>query len=1604
MSQEKDTKEKKERVKYKFGQKELDLDNYIYNLGTNVQSYLNNKNWNDDQKQAFMDAYDQYLTGLKDQLEGNTSRFSTDDFGTIYDNTGVLSDKGSQFYYNDKGEKISSDDYNNLKERKQKKYTQFSAFNEVANYFNKVGRAIKVKGDPTSSGKSKFDVSKHGFVADWQSKNGVAGEKIDLKPYLDLDPYDPTTKKRGREKRLAYLSGQLQTYLDNFDYSGYNFEGSPYGSGEGYKAKLQELVDHMKDGQWTNDDMILANQAGIGGSFYDSFFTEDEISGKTEEQRKAEEDAAKKKADQEKQDAFIKDSLAKYKGNNYQWTTENPYSFKLNSDYFTDNGEFDYGKYRESFPVGADLTAFMNDYLANPYDATNMQRAWAGLIGTGQAIKMEDGRYYMPQARNDETQSVLIYDPTRGQLYHTFIGDVKPEWQRITQKYRLNSGQEQEHERYRFKEGGVVQYQLGGGVDMNRILEEGHIEQQKQRAKASGRDLEQQQAGERIAGIPFNTADPSMGNPDAGFSNTDKLRLATIGADIASAITAFVPGVGTGASAALGVGSSLGTFAADAIEDGLDWGDAKNLGMNLGMDFLGMIPAGGVSSKTAKIAKNLGKWTPRIVAAIGAMNTLQNGEAIIGSFGKLTSEPSKLTVDDWRNISQGIGLVAGVAGAAKRKSRVSEQAPKTKQDVVAVEMFDKTTNQKQTYLFSGDDAKAIRTAQKTGDTAAMKKVTEKYEGMKDLEVSTTGNTGWRGFHDSESKWNEGWRLNPFGEKAGKPRVFDVATDKSGQTFARTGTFQDDITSFRSPGKTAADIDAEIKKTFDPLVEATEKVKTEMSNNTREIESRKKKLEDYKKQMKGDTTESLDAKIDEIRQNNDWVVNNNIAVELPKRQKLGTDLEAARIEVQTAQKIVDAYKSRPKNNPEKIQAKLDLEEAKIKVANLEKEISNFDDVHKDYNTWQERFDNSSMESLKKAKSRKAEVERWLEESNNTQTEINEFESKNKAYEEGKAHSKAFEDILNMFGVKKADEKFTFDRSKYGGQGTVETTLKELLEKNGITTYYKQGGSFDHVRKFKDAGKITNTTSKANWFENMFQSPEMQKWIDAYGLNDYQKFNELQKSWSDNRKATGYNPGASQVSFNQGVHTRQGLWNNTGTNAAIERAFNDGTITRAGKTGDNAEGGYQDGYFGEQEFLRHGGTKESWAGREKELKAFQDMLAEKGLTYTLDDKSGMYLMGELPNTPETTPAPETTPETTPDPKVTPSTNKTTSNNQQVEEAPKQNALQGMLDNPTLKYGVPRAFLADAANKRMTKMALEGEKPYLYDPFQVHRSVKSDLDAEMQGQSNAAKLSSMASRPLTSDGNLQTATMLEAQAKGQEFINQGKAKSNEAMKESSELAWQQEKENARDRHNVAQQNRLSMMKTDANKNKIQMAYESKKHNIQDTLLQQIEYEARQKQLENKSKQDAFAQADITAAVSGDPNKYGAGLTEEELAVWTKMMAGADYTSLDTEKGEDQLYLQARSKVTQAEQRQLGEYYGIQPSKWSGVRKFHEQEIKARNEDEIPGLKDGGKVKVAGIKAKTADAERFQKAILASIERNEKVLDRLSKSMYGYIKASIV
>lgn len=339
---------------------------------------------------------------------------------------------------------------------------------------------------------------------------------------------------------------------------------------------------------------------------------------------------------------------------------------------------------------------------------------------------------------------------------------------------------------------------------------------------------------------------------------------------------------------------------------------------------------------------------------------------------------------------------------------------------------------------------------------------------------------------------------------------------------------------------------------------------------------------------------------------------------------------------------------------------------------------------------------------------------------------------------------------------------------------------------------------------------------------------------------------------------------------------------------------------------------------------------------------------------------------------------------------------------------NVLRTILGNPTITYGLPRAVYADRMNRRMTDLAKESVTPLLKDPFQVHRYTRSDLDAEMQGERNYADLRRLASRPITSDGSLQTTTQLQAEVQGQEARTAGKEKSNQTQRQYDELAWQQEKENAANRHETAMFNRAQQWGADQDKSKFEQAYLSKKFNIWDTFGQQLEFEARSRQQESKAIADRFAYSDIQNAVNSDPNRYGAGLTEEELALHKRLQAGIAPSQLISENNNNVTLLSSiRQKLSQAQQAQLSQYYNINPSKWAGVRSAQKpQEIiitrAARKGAKL--AKNGSKIAIAGIEAKTADAERFQRQIKDCIDRNEKTLDRLSKSLYGLIKASMI
>lgn len=165
-------------------------------------------------------------------------------------------------------------------------------------------------------------------------------------------------------------------------------------------------------------------------------------------------------------------------------------------------------------------------------------------------------------------------------------------------------------------------------------------------------DYNRKKAGERVVSEDFQAED---------FA-----RIGAMTADVASLVASFAPVYGTAASGILGLGSTVMDLVADTMDESVSAGQVfTNLGANLGMAALGMIPGG----KAGKIAKNVAKYVPKILAAYAAGNLALNDD-IHKSLGKLTSDED-LTVNDWKNIGFALSAVTGLtrSGTAAFKAR-----------------------------------------------------------------------------------------------------------------------------------------------------------------------------------------------------------------------------------------------------------------------------------------------------------------------------------------------------------------------------------------------------------------------------------------------------------------------------------------------------------------------------------------------------------------------------------------------------------------------------------------------------------------------------------------------------------------------------------------------------------------------------------------------------------------------------------------------------------------------------------------------------------------------------------------------------------------------
>lgn len=1676
MANNTETQKPKERVKYKFGQSDIDLTNYIHNLGTNVQSYLNSKNWNDGQKQEFMNAYNRYLTGLQDQLANNTNRFTTDDFGSIIDSTGALSNTdnddidpvGSEYYYDDKGNRITTDDFNALKKRKQKNYNTFSANREVATYFNAIGNALRSKQPTKEQTSNAFDLSKHGFLADWTRINNPAGGNLNLDPYLEKDAVDEATGKRGTTNRAAYLKEQIENYINNI--GDYDFSSTPFKDRNTYVSRLRAAAENLGNG-YNSEDVIALNQAGIGNEFLSKFFStgaEEPQAKQSELERQAEQSAqelAQRRRDdelravieEEKQDQYNRQRDAFFA--DYQ--KQNPFNSTIKSQAialsYNPNAMYDraatkYGVDRSNtealqsavkeyinFPQLAAAIRGKEHILQGQKDVTAAHIAnnldWAAQSNLLTDKIGDTGYYIVPGSENYDNWSYIAYNPiTRHYEEQSMLLNEELKKKMAYAEYDRRNKDVQKHQL-----GGLLKYT----EEYQKKAQKEAEKQQRidQKVEETGKTREQVEAAERR---PI----------EEGFSTIDKVRLGTAAADAISAAAAFIPGYGTVASGVLGIGSTLTNIGADIADESMSgWDVAGNALYGLGMDVVGLIPGMGATGKAAKIVRVLKPVSKLAMRTLQAYGMVHSADA----FNKLMSNPSDMSADDWRNLVTGLQAISGEARYKGGKRAVSRAT--TQRDVADVK-----TSTGRMATISKEDLDKLR---ETKGLKAQNKLFSELTGGQKLQ---------REFKGREFNWKQPWKSrlhsdNPeFSTRTESTflpedtswdaRLFRGMQKKEGNSKKKpsqqtTASNFDRLRNLSSQtGKLTPQEIATINrqrvksgkgKLTQQEIEALNQRRSNRAGSA-EDNSFQARLARYKQDKKDGKFNSVE---DDIKRAKDELAEatrqQRLAVPTGQGSIVSPDAKEARFIMGLSKAIPTVNPSRPPiTNPPAIIPRQQIEIPKPQTTPFNSQRI------------REGLERAQRERLGRDIG-DTRIQRAIESNPERTARLQAQE----AYRNVRQY-------FNMYGVPQYKKPLTgaarrskqntynqlFGEGYYAMQDALRNRplphkqsnkKKKTSRDDRRTVKREEGGILDRVRKF-DGGGITETARKAtqyalnnNWFTNLYNQKSLTGWdsskdaskagvsitnqnashgnagdlsIPFYknlmytsqsnlvGQDLQSYYNSAFQGKSLEDYVNGYNANAAKI---RGYWDQERAYRQAGA-SEHNRLFRNMFGNRSNNSNDVWNIGYDpklDDVVGSSTWLRRMDRYEkefdALSDEEKKARVHKIDLGGGNVGYVYKKANGDIAIWNEPVAPEQPTEP-----------TKPASTTTVIGPEQPKKEGDTREMFSFLRNinPTIAYGLPRAVYADRMNRRMTDLAKASVTPLLKDPFQVHRYTRSDLDAEMQGERNYANLRRLASRPTTSDGSLQTATQLQAEVQGQEARTAGKEKSNQTQRQYDELAWQQEKENAANRHETAMFNRAQQWGADQDKSKFEQAYLSKKFNIWDTFGQQLEYDARTKQQENKALADNFARSDIHNAVNYAPNDYGANLTPEELTVWNKVLSGTNPSSLSTQ--EFNSYRLAAQKVSRVETDQLRQHYNIPNTRWSGKAGVPNTPWSASisfvKKGGVISAKNGSKIAVAGIEAKTADAERFQKQIKDCIDRNEKTLDRLSKSLYGLIKASMI
>lgn len=1563
--------EQTKKSKYNFGGHELDAKLYLQNIRDNAETFLNSKtDWTPEQKEEWKHAYTNFTNALQEDINNGGGRFSTDEFGTITDTKGEFSNTDSDnYYYNNKGQQISQEDYDALKKRKQGKYQAFEANRQFASYANQIGRGLRealAAKNKTSDDTNGFDYAKNGFDAYWQKKYNPAGTANDLQPYWNKD------KEGEYTNRVAETMADLDDYMSKQEMN--DDVKAAYTNYRNILGQYNPSDKNFNLDTWKNNMILAASRAGISGWNNGYFNIGSQSSASPEEKKESEpfdinNDQAVidkyKLADQiaahpEQREHLLDLARRQYNQESQNMTDEYNAAIKeqqeaahnkiweqylLNNPYIGNVNKRVGRAGTTSFWSGAKSTKKAQDYVSQTIMSQEEQDKVHNNIGYVGKLRPEvqaaltsahwntDENPLLKQLNVFTTKGLNLKNLGNWYQYNwdqlmarrdtsmkgwTPVKDNKGNevWKRNDSLradgtyFYMFMGRDGKLHTYRskpystLKAEAIAKGQLGMSIYTKQGAENAKKQQQvkatisKQTAQNKGRTAQQQKNMEQT-----------------GFTGTDIARLVSIGMDMGSLAAAYTGpetmGLGTLVSAGLGVGSTATNFIADLVDGENTWEALKTAGYGLGMDTLGLIPGAGTAGKLGKIGKTAIKYVPRILAYLGTLQGVQNMPYIINSFKKLGTN-QKLTVDDYRNMAQGIGLITGIGAAGSRKIRnnkTTEQLGKQKvdfnklknksiqikqNDQVALRFKDKQGNTK-SFVFKGEDANVIKNAKNAEE---IKAITSKYSKLRNYELV---NSKALRPHLQWIRKDGNWQ-NPLHRVDNPIRKYDVYENAGGMY-----TNQQGLRGWLMPyggDKINKSNILGVPRKAKQVKADTDIIKQQVQNAVNERAANENLLKDFKAVS--------DMRKQAKNSGNIQDYHNATTLEREAWNKL----QGARTEYNKLRNMVKNGSITFGNGRNKVQADWKDILAKYRIAYKEggsiQKLSNGNSING--NPW---F--STLEGKKV---------------NNPDTD--------------------YPASMDMSKLVSIDGKTgnIIDATISNTPGTVDTRYQAA-----------EGNTLENTRAI--------------------ESHPYYQWFDTQLYNNH-KITPVGTAWQD---AADLNiPKGSKASFKDEKGNYRTSWTNT----------NNDIYGNPGQT------------YNTDEAYTHGVRYDGING------ARHSVFLNRGTRYFYKDAEGNKQYVNLSDTDKKNYSISKEPVWSGW-----SNNKhtwwddyeITGASSHVTEAEKNKQKPDFkFNNPINKQLIidmmDQVRVNNAINANNKIAATLKQSPILYDPQEDHRYIQSDLNAEMNGQQVAGQLTRIASHPITSDGNLQSMLQLEAVSKGNEAITQGRQVSNQRSREMQEQAWQQELVNHTSRHDVAMKNRESLQNTTNYNKQIDATNINANYTVEDARAQETILPYKQDReidrAEQKSQRDRLAMRQIDDSLRLGLGKYASsyGLNPDDVQLWEDVYVNGSKTLEDIKKNPvlTRRWNNIKYTVGQIQSDLIGDYYGAPRSKYWTIRQstpFYDYRVKAKkgaklNLRKVREAAKGEKLAVAQLKAQTADADRFYKTTKDHIDRMYAAINR--------------